>query len=65
MSFKDISTWSSGGPFIQRSGNLCVILVDGIMRNNSVNIFRIWASDSGDIVSKISYLELWAALLFS
>ena len=30
------------------------------MRNNSVNLFRIWATDSrGDVVLKISYLELW------
>ena len=27
---------SSGGPFVQQSGNICTILVDGIMRNNSV-----------------------------
>ena len=30
------------------------------MRNNSVNLFRIWASGSGeDVVLKSSYLELW------
>ena len=28
--------WSSGGPFGQRSGTICAISVDGIMRNNSV-----------------------------
>ena len=42
--------WSCGGPFVQQSGTICAILVEGIMRNNSVNLFRIWANDSGDIV---------------
>ena len=31
--------WSSGGPFIQQSGTICAILVKGIMRNNSMNLF--------------------------
>ena len=42
--------WSSGGPFVQRSGTICAISVEGIMRNNSVKLFRIWASGSGDVV---------------
>ena len=28
--------WSSGSPFVQRSRTICAILVEGIMRNNSV-----------------------------
>ena len=32
-------TWNSGCPFVQRSGTICAILVEGIMRNNSVNLF--------------------------
>ena len=24
-----------------------------------MNLFKIWASGSGDVVKKISYLELW------
>ena len=43
-------TWSSGGPFVQRSGTINAILVEGIMRNNSMNLFQIWASGSGDVV---------------
>ena len=39
--------WSPGGPFVQRSGTICAILVEGIRRNNSVKLFRIWASGSG------------------
>ena len=31
--------WSSGCPFVQRSGTICAILVEGIMRNNSVKLF--------------------------
>ena len=43
--------WSSGSPFVQRSRTICAILVEGNMRNNSVNLFRIWASGSvGDVV---------------
>ena len=43
--------WSSCSPFSQRSRTICAILVEGIMRNNSVNLFRIWVSDSrGDVV---------------
>ena len=32
--------WSSGSPFVQQSGTICEILVEGIMRNNSVNYFE-------------------------
>ena len=42
--------WSSVGPFEQRSGTIFAFLVEGLMRNNYVNLFRIWASDSGDVV---------------
>ena len=31
--------WSSGSPFVQRSGTICAILVEGLMRNNSVKLF--------------------------
>ena len=31
--------WSSGGPFVLRSGTICAILVEGIMRNNSLKLF--------------------------
>ena len=43
----------------QWSGTICEILVECIMRNNSVMFFLIWISGSGDIVQKTSYLELW------
>ena len=39
MSFKDVFIWSSGGPIVQQSGTICAILVEGIMRNNSVKLF--------------------------
>ena len=32
---KILLIWSSGGPLAQGSGIICVILVEGIMRNNS------------------------------
>ena len=57
MSFKDIS--SSGGHFVQGNGTSCVILVKGIMGNNSVIFFGIWSSSSGkNAVKNSSYLEL-------
>ena len=31
--------WSSGGPFVQQGRTICAILVEGIMRNNSVQLF--------------------------
>ena len=31
--------WSSGGHVVQPSGTICAILVEGIMRNNSVKLF--------------------------
>ena len=31
---------SSGGSFVQQTGTICAILVDGIMRNNSVIFFK-------------------------
>ena len=31
--------WSYGSPFVQWSGTICVILVEGIMRKNSVKLF--------------------------
>ena len=31
--------WSSGSPFVQWSGIICFILVEGVMRNNSVKLF--------------------------
>ena len=33
MSFINISIFSSGGHFVQRSGAFCAILVEGITRN--------------------------------
>ena len=30
---------SSDSPFVQRSVTICAIVVDGIMRNNSVRLF--------------------------
>ena len=46
--------------FIQRSGTICASYVEGIMRNNSVNLFQICASGSGgNVVYNSSYLELF------
>ena len=39
--FKDTSTFRSGGHFVQQSGTICAILVEGIMWNNHVTSFYI------------------------
>ena len=40
--FKIFLIWSFGGPLVQRSRTICANLVEGIVRNNSVKLFRIW-----------------------
>ena len=58
--------WSAGRPFVQRSGNICAILVEGILRNNYVKLFRIRASGSEvDVVKRYFLSGALAALLFS
>ena len=37
--FKGISYLDLWQPFVQRSVTICAILVEGIMRNNSVKLF--------------------------
>ena len=50
-SLKIFLIWSSGSRFVQSSRTICAILVEGIMRNNSMNLFQIWARGSGgDVV---------------
>ena len=41
MMSKDISYLVLWWPFFQRSRNICAMLVEDIMRNNSVNLFQI------------------------
>ena len=36
---KTFLIYSSGGSFFQKSRTICAILVEGIMRNNSVKLF--------------------------
>ena len=48
---------SSGGLFVQWSRTICAIIVKGIMRNNSLKLFRIWISGSGGNVIKRHFLS--------
>ena len=41
-SFKIISIICSGGHFVQQSGKVCAILVEGIMKNSFVKLVYIW-----------------------
>ena len=51
MFFKDVSIFSTGSLFVQRSRTAYAILVEGNMRNISVKLFEIWTiSGSGDAV---------------
>ena len=59
---KILLIYSSGDSFVQQSRTTCEILVEGIMRNNSVKLFLIWTN--GLVHERmsfkgISYLELW------
>ena len=44
MLFKDISIFSSGCHFVRQSRTVNAVLVEGIIRDISVHLFRIWAS---------------------
>ena len=50
MPFKYISYLELWWPSVQRSGTICANLAKGIMRNNSVKLFLVWTSGSGDVV---------------
>ena len=50
---KKFLIWSSACPFVKQSGTISAILVEGIMRNNPVNLFWIWTRGSGDVVWNI------------
>ena len=55
--------WSSGGPFLLCIRTICAILIEDIIRNNSVKLIWNWTSGSeGDFVQKISSKELWQPL---
>ena len=38
---KDFSIFSFGGHFVQQRGTICAILIEGIMGNISVKLFKI------------------------
>ena len=60
MAFKDIFIWSYGSPFVQMSGTIFAILVEGIKRINSVKLFEFGAVVQEEMAFKdIFYLELW------
>ena len=50
MSLKKLLIYSSDGHFVWWSKTICAILVEGIMRIISAKLFRIWTSDSREIV---------------
>ena len=39
LTLKVFLIWSSGSPFVQQSITVCAILVEGVIRNNSVKWF--------------------------
>ena len=52
--------WISGSPFVQQSETICAILVEGIMRKNSVKLFlNLDQWFKSRCCLKDSYLELW------
>ena len=57
--------WRSGGLFVQWSGTTSAIMVKGIMRNNSLKLFRISTSGSvGNVIKRHFLSRALAASLF-
>ena len=50
MSFKCFSIFSSGGHFVQCSGTILAILVEGHPRNISVELFSQSIGLGGDVI---------------
>ena len=48
--FKGISYLELWQTSVKQSITICAILVEGIMRSNSLKLFRIWVGGSGDII---------------
>ena len=65
MSFKNIFIWSSAGPFVQQSRTICAIMVEGIKKNNSVNLFLILGQWFRRCHLKCFLSGALAALMFS
>ena len=47
-----ILIWSFGDPYVQRNGNICAIVVEGIMRTVLRNYFEFWPVVQEDISFK-------------
>ena len=50
MSFNVISIFSSGSHFVWLSGTVWANLVEGLIREIRVKLFRIWAKNAGDFI---------------
>ena len=50
ITFERFLIWSSGSHPVQWSKTMYAIFVKSIVRNNSVYLFCIWTSGSGDVV---------------
>ena len=65
MSFKDISNLELLRPFCSAEHNYLCNLVEGLMRNTTVKLFRIRTSGSGEAFKRYFLSGALAALLFS
>ena len=65
MSFKSFSIFNSGRHFVQPSGAILVILVEGHWWNTSVQIFWSQPIGQGDVVWRFSFFLALAAILFN
>ena len=56
MSFKGFSIFSSGGHFVQGSGTILAILLEGHPRNISMELFlNQFISLGGDVIYRLFY----------
>ena len=67
MSFKSFfSIFSSGSHFVQPSGTILAILVEGHLRNIPVKLFQNpFSGLGGDVVLRFFYFLALVAILFS
>ena len=63
--FTNVSYLELLHPFLQRSITICAILVEGIMRNNSVRLFEFGSVIQVEMTFKIVLSVALAALLLS
>ena len=65
MSFKDLSIFSSDSHFVQWSGTICAILVEGIMGHIHVKLFKLGPGVTlANIKNPLNSCRMWVCTVF-